>query len=145
MEVYPNMSAANNGSKPQRKRGGQPGNNNALKHGFYSRSWKYKDRKGLEDLDPVSLADEIALMRVCIRRLVESFTPDLSYEQQSRFVRTLSQAAYALNRMVRTQQNITQPEESELRQVLNRALSEVTHELGIDEAFGGPSFSDLDG
>lgn len=118
-----------------RKRGGQPGNRNAVKHGFYARSWKYRDRKGLEEVDPVGLADEIALMRVCIRRLAETFTPDLPQEQQMRFMRTLSQAAYALNRMVRTQQLITPEEESELRQVLNRALSEVTQELGIDQIF----------
>jgi hypothetical protein len=124
-----------NPSPPPRKRGGQPGNRNAVKHGFYSRSWKYRDLKGLDQVDPVGLADEIALLRVCIRRLAESFTPDLPQDQQICFVRTLSQATHALNRMIRTQQITAPDEETELRQVLDRAINEVTQELGLDQRF----------
>ena len=124
-----------NPSPSPRKRGGQPGNRNAFRHGFYSRSWKYRDLKGLDQIDPVGLADEIVLLRVCIRRLAESITPDLPPDQQIRFVRTLSQAAHALNRMIRTQQITAPDEESELRQVLDRAINEVTQELGLDQRF----------
>jgi hypothetical protein len=46
-----------------RKRGGQPGNLNALKHGFYSKQFK----KG-EVLD---LEEEIGMMRVVTRRLLK--------------------------------------------------------------------------
>ena len=114
-----------------RSRGGQPGNTNALRHGFYSRNWKYRDCKGLEDVDPVSLTDEIALMRVCIRRLSESIAAAASYEEQLRFIRTLSHAIYALNRMVRTQKAIMPPE-GDLQQILSEALRDITRELEKD-------------
>ena len=54
-----------------RKRGAPPGNTNALKHGFYSRQFRKIET---EDLDAVNagLADEIALLRVCTRRLLEA-------------------------------------------------------------------------
>jgi hypothetical protein len=45
-------------------RGGQPGNTNALKHGFYSR--RFRDIE-FSDLDVITVADlqnEIAMMRV---------------------------------------------------------------------------------
>ena len=58
-----------------RSRGAQPGNNNALKHGFYSREFRNVE---LQDLDVIecSLENEIAGLRVAGRRmmqLVESF------------------------------------------------------------------------
>ena len=53
-----------------RPRGSQPGNTNALKHGFYSRQFRQVD---LEDLDVINatLENEIAAMRVTIRRMLE--------------------------------------------------------------------------
>ena len=56
-----------------RKRGGQPGNSNALRHGFYSRSFRSID---LTDLDAVraTLDDEIAAARVMARRIFEQAT-----------------------------------------------------------------------
>lgn len=50
-----------NESKPMRKRGGQPGNQNARKHGFYTQD----GRKRLEDMD--------ALIRDC-QDLLEALT-----------------------------------------------------------------------
>ena len=53
-----------------RRRGAQPGNNNALKHGFYSREFRSVE---LEDLDVIesTLQDEIAGCRVAGRRIME--------------------------------------------------------------------------
>ena len=54
-----------------RKRGAQPGNTNALRHGFYSR---YLHQLELDDLDQIVSEDmdgEIALVRSLIRRTVE--------------------------------------------------------------------------
>ena len=57
-----------------RKRGGQPGNLNALKHGFYSRNFKPSETEALEAASLEGLHSEIVLLRVMIRRVVEAAT-----------------------------------------------------------------------
>ncbi len=52
----------------KRKRGGQPGNINALRHGFYSSLFKPLEAKDLEDILSTGLEDEIAILRVATRR-----------------------------------------------------------------------------
>ena len=66
-QATPAPARTRNGRKP---RGGQPGNNNALKHGFYARKFS---RAELTDLDVImsTLADEIALLKVTARRLFD--------------------------------------------------------------------------
>jgi hypothetical protein len=53
-----------------RKRGAQPGNTNALKHGFYSRAFRSVDVLDLDSLE-LKLEDEIAAARVAGRRMLE--------------------------------------------------------------------------
>ncbi len=55
----------------KRKRGGQLGNLNALKHGFYSRQFKKMELDDLELLKE-GLDDEIIMMRVITRRFMEA-------------------------------------------------------------------------
>ena len=52
-----------------RKRGGQPGNLNALKHGFYSKQFQKRELLDLEEAG--NLQEEIGMMRVVTRRLLE--------------------------------------------------------------------------
>ena len=67
MTTRPN--AVNAAKEPGRKkRGGQPGNTNALKHGFYAKNFSLAERRGLQVTKGVVLGDEIALLRVLIRR-----------------------------------------------------------------------------
>jgi hypothetical protein len=54
-----------------RARDGQPGKQNARKHGLYSRYWQELDFEDLERLT-ADLADEIALLRVTMRRVDEA-------------------------------------------------------------------------
>jgi len=58
-----------------RHRGGQLGNANALKHGFYTRRFKEKDISGVEQINVKDLAEEVALIRILARRLVEASSP----------------------------------------------------------------------
>jgi hypothetical protein len=53
-----------------RNKGAQPGNTNALKHGFYSRFFKEGEVTDLSSLAP-DLTDEIAMLRVITRRLLD--------------------------------------------------------------------------
>ena len=52
----------------KKKRGGQPGNTNALKHGFYTKNFSLTERRSLQEIEGVVLSDEIGLLRVLIRR-----------------------------------------------------------------------------
>jgi hypothetical protein len=53
----------------RRRRGGQPGNSNALKHGFYSRHMQALEMGDLDAALAHGLEDEIAMLRVATRRL----------------------------------------------------------------------------
>jgi hypothetical protein len=63
--------------EPARKRGGQPGNSNALRHGFYSRALVSKHTRELLEgaralRGELTVSDEIDVLRVAIARLLES-------------------------------------------------------------------------
>src|SRR5512141_579102 len=57
-----------------RLRGGQPGNLNALKHGFYARQFTERETGDLAGLDTNDLTGEIKMMRIVIRRILQSWT-----------------------------------------------------------------------
>ena len=57
--------------KPKRPRGGQSGNRNALKHGFYSRYFTELETSDLETALIGDLDDDITQTRVALRRCFE--------------------------------------------------------------------------
>jgi hypothetical protein len=89
-----------------RKRGAQPGNRNAFKHGFYSDQFKQAERNSLSLVQPADLTDEIQLFRVQLRRYFEAETVALGqmdYETRLQALHIFSLAAACFNRLVRTQ------------------------------------------
>ena len=74
---------------PKRKSGGQPGNQNARKHGFYSKHFTPDQAKQLEAADDLrDLGPEIALLRVKLNALLDD--PDVSTELLLRAVNSLA-------------------------------------------------------
>jgi hypothetical protein len=65
------MSTPSPASESQRKRGGQPGNANALRHGFYSKSFTEAEMRRLDRDIEGEFIDEIALARTNASRLAE--------------------------------------------------------------------------
>jgi hypothetical protein len=57
--------------QPKRHPGAQPGNTNALRHGFYSRRFCRAEKDDLQRNLLNNLDDEIALLRVAIRRVFD--------------------------------------------------------------------------
>ena len=89
-----------------RKRGAQPGNLNAIKHGFYSDQFRQAEKIGLSLIQQTDLTDEIQLFRVQLRRYFEAETVALDqmyYETRLQALHTFSLAAECFNRLVRTQ------------------------------------------
>lgn len=111
---------------PRRRRGGQPGNRNAFVHGFYGRRLEL-DRKELAGakLPPSdSLDDEIAMLRLSIRKLVERGVATQGLEEDLLMLRTLSLAVMALNRMVKTRYFLAD-RESFGRDIVHQALEQI--------------------
>jgi len=89
-----------------RKRGAQPGNRNAIKHGFYSDGFKQAERMSLGLIQHMDLTDEIQLFRVLLRRCLEAETVTLEqmdYATRLQALHIFSLAAESFNRLVRTQ------------------------------------------
>ena len=74
---------------PKRKRGAPLGNQNARKHGFYSKHFTPEQLMQLEDANDLKdLGPEIALMRVKLNTLLED--PEVSPELLLRAVNSLA-------------------------------------------------------
>lgn len=76
-----------------RARGGQPGNTNAVTHGFYSRAKLSADRLRLlaEAREHGSIADDIALMRTEIARLIRDSGGDYDRRQLAALAKAVAQ------------------------------------------------------
>ena len=90
-------------SSPKRPRGAPKGNFNAVKHGFYTRRLHKRDLNGVESTDTSGLIEEIALIRVFTRRLLEAINPDTDAYELAEFLRALCLASSNLTRIVKTQ------------------------------------------
>jgi len=113
-----------------RTRGAQPGNTNALKHGFYSRRFRNIETDDLDVALLDGLQDEIALIRVVIRRVFErSSEEELDLDQLTRSLATLGRAASQLANLLRTQKVISGGDESIFSSALREALSQVHDEF----------------
>jgi hypothetical protein len=97
----------NPSSPTPRRRGAPKGNFNALKHGFYTRRLKKSHLDGVESTNPSGLVEEIALIRVFTRRLLESISPDSDAYELADILRALCLASSTITRVVKTQFLIT--------------------------------------
>ena len=80
-------------------RGAPAGNKNAVKHGFYCKELNKEDRSQFKKAADISdIAQEIALLRFEIKKATSTGNVDKLIP--------LSKAAYALEKLIRTQQKI---------------------------------------
>jgi len=80
------------------KRGGQFGNQNARKHGFYSPAFKAQDRSDLQDAAQVAgLNEEIALLRAQLKSVIE---------REPENARLVAHIASTLARLMRTNEKL---------------------------------------
>lgn len=97
------MINSNRGSN--RKRGAQPGNSNALKHGFYSQAFKQSERELLSSVSEASFDNERDLIRVVMHRTMQgiSVAENPTVEEYLSALRTFAFAAAVLERLDRSQ------------------------------------------
>ena len=113
-----------------RRRGGQPGNTNALKHGFYSRAFKSGELADLDAILAEGLQDEIAMLRLTTRRVIEFINEFETPKEAVATLGALGLAATRLAGLMRTQK-ILAGQEQNTSAALSQALGEVVKELGI--------------
>jgi hypothetical protein len=121
---------------PAKNRGAQPGNKNALKHGFYCRKLPDSDVEGLNCIPSFSLFDEIEVLRIFIRKVVELSIDQEDIALSLDALRAISNATRGINRLIRTQQTILpSPEERKniYYQMLEKALQEMESSLQSEE------------
>jgi len=110
-------------AKAKRKRGGQPDNQNARKHGFYS---NVLDEAGQLDFELASgvngIDDEIALLRVKIKSILEKDPEN---------IKLIMQATNTLAGLVKTRYNITKDQRKGLKEAIGNVLRDVALPLGI--------------
>ncbi len=90
----------------KRKPGAQPGNHNALKHGFYSSAFTQHERRLLTQLPNIDLAGEIELVRIANRRFLQSLQEDglpLDVDTQLAALRAVNLSAQSITSLLRAQ------------------------------------------
>jgi len=112
-----------------RCRGAQPGNKNAMKHGYYARRLPPEERKDVHEAARVALDQEILILRVFIRRVLAMGAAAQDTAESLSCLRAISMAAMAINRLVRTQVQLIQPHEND--GVFHQALEEALLEIGL--------------
>ena len=110
--------------KPPRRRGAPRGNLNALKHGFYSHLFRKIELGDLQALPLDGLQDEIGMLRVLIRRVMELAQDVQDLDQALRLLNTLSLATANLSRLVKTQHLIS-TDFSEFDATVDDVISEL--------------------
>ncbi len=110
-------------AKAKGKRGAPKGNQNARKHGFYARVLDEAERLDFELASGVEgIDDEIALLRVKIKSLLESEPENINL---------LMQATNALARLVKTKYNISKEQRKGLKEAIGNVIRDIAIPLGI--------------
>jgi len=114
--------------------GGQPGNRNAFKHGFYAKKYFPLEISDLDTALGEGLLDEIALLRVTIRRVFEiaNDCDQQDLDTWCKSLNTLGTAATRLAGLLRANQVISGGQGNTL-ELLAQQFGKVAHELGYTD------------
>jgi hypothetical protein len=105
------------------KRGAPRGNQNARKHGFYSRVLDEAEKLDFEQATGVEgIDEEIALLRVKIKSI-------LAHDPEN--IRLIMQATDALAKLIRTKYKIGKEDKKGLKEAIANVLRDVALPLGI--------------
>lgn len=121
-----------------RKRGGQKGNRNALKHGYYSKIFSGEE---IDDFckagDVQGIDEEIALMRHVIKKAASA--------NDDKKLLLMVRAANALNKLIRTRQKMKGKYEH-LNEAIRNVVVNTLEPMGVNigaSLFGPRGFPDV--
>jgi len=105
-------------TKQKRKRGGQPGNQNAVKHGYYSRTFNPADRFDLSLAAGIEgISEEIALLRFEIKKAISG--------GDIKNLVPLVKATVALEKLIRTNHKIYVEKQDGLKNALKNVVRDI--------------------
>lgn len=110
----------------KRKRGAQPGNLNALKHGIYSKRTIPIDAKDRESLLSTSLDDEIKMLRTATLWIFQLATQVEDIDQAIKALGALGLASIRTSRLLKTQKELGNGDQALF--VISAAINEVLQE-----------------
>ncbi len=122
--------------KIKKKRGAQPGNHNALRHGFYSKEFRKVDLADLDTLEALNngLVSEIASLRVLNRRLLENLhdlgEENINVADLATLVNQIGVSYTRIASLMRTQ-SILIGKTDNVAEAIAAALEQAYQELGI--------------
>ncbi len=116
--------------KGKRRRGAPAGNQNALKHGFYAKGMTTLEVEDLDACMAEGLADEIAMLRVFVRRVFTQARQVKDPELAINYLRALGMSAVDLAALMRTERLIGGGKSS-AHEALLKALTAVQQELKL--------------
>ena len=111
-----------------RKRGGQPGNLNAFKHGFYSEGFKSGEIADLDAYMAEGIQDEITMMRVITRRIFMLANGVGSIDEGIAMLGALGMASIRLASLLRMQRMLG-GDGGQVGEAISQALTEVLAEM----------------
>ena len=114
----------------KRSRGAQPGNTNAVKHGFYSRQFRPQEISDLDSILMGNLDDEINMFRVVMRRVYDlANEKKVSKEEElahwTAAMETQGKACIRMGNLLRTQHMLGGTGEHMI-EVIKAALTNIT-------------------
>ncbi len=110
-------------AEAKRRRGAPRGNQNARKHGFYSKVLNEAERLDFELATGVEgIDDEIALLRVKIKSILE-------HDPEN--IKLIMEATNALAKLVKTKYNISKEDKKGLKEAIGNVLKDIALPLGI--------------
>ena len=108
----------------KRRRGGQPGNRNALKHGFYSRYLSHEEILSLQEAESLQgLDSEIPILRLKFGQLLDRDPDNLNL---------MLHASTALGRLLRLKNQLNPQQVKGLEQAVGDVMREIALPLGLN-------------
>ena len=121
-------SSRNVEQKNKRKRGAQPGNLNAFKHGFYSKLFEPLSREDIENLLSMNLEEEIVMLRNATQNTFILANQVDDIDQAIKVLGALGQASIRTSRLLKSQKELGDGDQA--LSVLSNAINEVLKEWG---------------
>ena len=116
----------------EKRRGGQPGNTNAVKHGLYSRRFSPEEIEHLSGMQE-GVKDEIEVVRISLARILDFIgqidLSKMSIEDYAALQNLITKNAATVARLMQVQKALTDSEKAGLGAQLLAALEEVNANL----------------
>ena len=115
---------------PENKKrpGGQPGNFNALKHGFYSARFSDLENSDLSEKLSSGLVDEISLLRVLLRRFFHALDDkeELTLDQYNSHISAFAFILSKLAQLLRVDNYLSGASDNTLLTAIDGAIDDFT-------------------